>query len=475
MVCTKEEKELLVVFDQKLLEIQREMTAEYLRIKELFEANFDHDQNMIDVACEVYFYIKDYEEEILSVKLQDFYFEDGDDLSGIELCCDGRLQGFDCSIILTEMHSTSITIEEILSIDEIYWHFEPKLYYKKEKIGASLNEKLIWMPIVSSDDYNIYLPKGVREASTLKGFDNMYIRNSFLTSWFDFEYKILPKSYKNFITRFRQTPTQSFIDLDSFHSKDYLSSLYKDYEFVEQITGLMISKYVPLDMIARSVLDAYKAMCEGTLHACKLALELGFAINARGGFGYSTKNSGAVRAPYNDIALSVIKLHKDRPDLKILYVNFGSKKSEGVFELAKDDKSLWVYEFYSGCDRFFRDIFPNLDNVYCDSILPNTTKEQYLQNIKDGLSKAISKIKPDLIIYSSDVTMTSGFFNVDENLLIERDAVVTTLARDSKTPLCVCISSDPFQDTRHKEMVPFYKRLIEDMLCVIAQKRSEKA
>ncbi|WP_103634632.1 hypothetical protein [Campylobacter concisus] len=106
--------------------------------------------------------------------------------------------------------------------------------------------------------------------------------------------------------------------------------------------------------------------------------------------------------------------------------------------------------------------------------MPNTTKEQYLQNIKDGLSKAISNIKPDLIIYSSDVTMASGFLNVDANLLNKRDAVVTTLARDSKTPLCVCISSDPFQDTRHNEMVPFYKRLIEDMLCVIAQKRSEK-
>ena len=108
------------------------------------------------------------------------------------------------------MSSTSITIEEILSIDEIYWHFEPRLYYKKEKISASLNEKLIWMPIISSDDYTIYLPKGVREASPFKDFDNMYIRNSFLTFWFDFEYKILPKSYKNFIIRFRQTPTQKF-------------------------------------------------------------------------------------------------------------------------------------------------------------------------------------------------------------------------------------------------------------------------
>ena len=152
-----------------------------------------------------------------------------------------------------------------------------------------------------------------------------------------------------------------------------------------------------------------------------------------------------------------------------------TKKSEGVFELAQDDKSLWVYEIYSGCDRFFRDIFPSLDNVYCDSVLPNTTKEQYLQKIKDGLSKAINEIKPGLIIYSSDVSMKFGPFKADVNLLCERDAVVTTLARDSKTPLCVCISSDFFQDTAHKEMVPFYKRLIEDMLCVIAQNRNEKA
>ena len=118
MVCTKQEKELLIAFDQKLLEIQRDMTAEYMRIKELFKTCLDHDKDMIDIVCEVSFYMKDYEEEILSVKLQDFYFEDDDDLSGIELCYDGRPHGFDCSIILTKMHSASITIEEILSKEE---------------------------------------------------------------------------------------------------------------------------------------------------------------------------------------------------------------------------------------------------------------------------------------------------------------------------------------------------------------------
>ena len=112
MVCTKEEKELLVAFNQKLLEIQREMTAEYLRIKELFKTYLDHDKDMIDIVFEVSFYMKDYEEEILSVELQDFYFEDDDDLSGIELCYDGQPHGFDCSIILTKMSSASITIEE---------------------------------------------------------------------------------------------------------------------------------------------------------------------------------------------------------------------------------------------------------------------------------------------------------------------------------------------------------------------------
>lgn len=55
-------------------------------------------------------------------------------------------------------------------------------------------------------------PKGVREADTFKDFDNMYIRTrrSIWSSWGNFEYNILPKSYKNFITRFRQTLTQKF-------------------------------------------------------------------------------------------------------------------------------------------------------------------------------------------------------------------------------------------------------------------------
>ena len=61
MVCTKEEKELLVAFDQKLLEIQREMTAEYMRIKKLFKTYLDRDKDMIDIVCKVYFYMKDYE------------------------------------------------------------------------------------------------------------------------------------------------------------------------------------------------------------------------------------------------------------------------------------------------------------------------------------------------------------------------------------------------------------------------------
>ncbi|WP_018137198.1 hypothetical protein [Campylobacter curvus] len=44
--------------------------------------------------------------------------------------------------------------------------FLAKAILQKEKIGAALNEKLIWMPIVSSDDYDVYLPKGVREVDT---------------------------------------------------------------------------------------------------------------------------------------------------------------------------------------------------------------------------------------------------------------------------------------------------------------------
>ena len=59
------------------------MKAEYLRLKKLFKAYLDHDKDMIDIICEVSFYMKDYEEEILSVELHDFYFEDDDDLSGI--------------------------------------------------------------------------------------------------------------------------------------------------------------------------------------------------------------------------------------------------------------------------------------------------------------------------------------------------------------------------------------------------------
>ncbi len=66
------------------------------------------------------------------------------------------------------MSSASITIEEILSIDEIYWHFEPRLYYKKEKISASLNEKLIWMPIISSNDYNIICQRALGRQAPLK-------------------------------------------------------------------------------------------------------------------------------------------------------------------------------------------------------------------------------------------------------------------------------------------------------------------
>lgn len=155
-----------------------------------------------------------------------------------------------------------------------------------------------------------------------------------------------------------------------------------DHSFCEYVTGLIIPKYVSLILIKERVLNAYKSMCEGTLYACRLALEQGFAVNSHGGFGHSKKDDGGLKAPYNDIALSVKNLHKDDPGLKILYASFGGKKSVGVFEFAKDEKNFWACEITpkdksDGCKTEI-----GLKNVAYRKILPNTTALTYLQSVK---------------------------------------------------------------------------------------------
>ncbi|NLK66020.1 MAG: hypothetical protein GX282_00870 [Campylobacteraceae bacterium] len=337
-----------------------------------------------------------------------------------------------------------------MAIERICWDFVPRLQFSRN-IGSSLSSKFQILPIVYSDSYEFYLPQGVK----YNGDENLEL---FLSRFMIKLHDIIDEKNTTKLIKLLPRHIEPCFDMSLFHSQSYLEKLSSDRETLALATNLKINSCVTLSMIDRYILEPYRHICYGTYLAANLAINEGFAINLTGGFGYVRKD-GKASVPYNDIALSILQLHKDNPELKILYISLGSKKSVGVFELAKTEQNFWAFECMLKSNLPDDETEKGLENVKFKAFPPNITKERFLEQTKELLTEFIDEVEPNLIIYSCDLTASK-----DEVFLRERDCVVTAMARERQIPLCVCLSG--IVNLRYKELNSVFEGLVDDMFLV---------
>lgn len=477
MKCTKKEKEILLSIDEKFKDIQKDIELSYIKFKELFEKEL-RDKNSLkggvydyEIDVEISFYTKFFEDPMFEFVLDKCHFlsliEESKDDPGMLFFVDGEEEMIPTSFLLKELDKFyDFDLCTALAISNVCWNFVPRLQFKKEINTDDLNSEFYVVPMVG--DYSFYIPSGVDAISMFSDKDYAHMSDIY----YYLHNAIRDKKDKNDdLTKIFQRPIEPCFDMSLFHNKNYLMNLKNNKDLIGAATNLLINSFVPANIIDKYILKTYQKMCYGTYLAMNLALKDGFAINTNGGFGYVGMD-GRANLPYNDVALSVKKMHQENEHIKILCVCLGSKKSVGAFGLAKNEPNLRAFEYMLKSDLTNDRSEKGLENVEFKVFAPNTTREIYIEQTRISLSKFIDEIEPDLMVYSCDLGTDCGEFFDDEEFLRERDSVVTTIAREKRVPICVCLNG--MRGLFNPKLKDVCYGLVDDMFLVKELKDSDK-
>ncbi len=248
-------------------------------------------------------------------------------------------------------------------------------------------------------------------------------------------------------------------DLEKVHSKEYLDSLSSS-AVVAQVMEVGPAAWLPNWLLQLRVLTPMRWATAGTVLACQLAMEHGWAINLGGGFHHASRDRGHGFCPFADIQLGVKELRDKRctenpkaKPLKVMIIDLDAHQGNGHGADFKDDPNTAIFDIYN------KNEFPFDENAKrgitfnhpvqgggrraCDHAR-HVNDAEYQALLSKELPKALEQFKPDFILYNAGTDTLDddplGQMLITENGIIERDAFVFQEAKNRKIPIAMVLS-----------------------------------
>jgi histone deacetylase 11 len=231
----------------------------------------------------------------------------------------------------------------------------------------------------------------------------------------------------------------SHADLLRVHTPGYLDSL-RHRRVLAQILEVWLVLYLPAFLTSWRVLKPMRWATGGTVLACRLAMEKGLAINLGGGYHHAAPDRGGGFCAYADTPLALRTLHDEGRIHSALVVDTDAHQGDGTADAIRHWPWAHILDLFEG------DLFP-WPKAEEDMPVPlpaRTNGTEYLDILRESLPQALSRFRPDLVIYNagSDVLwndpLSRLFLTADE--MAERDLYVVTEVREHRVPLAMVLS-----------------------------------
>ena len=196
-------------------------------------------------------------------------------------------------------------------------------------------------------------------------------------------------------TAYQQPTMVTYKQIKLAHCPCYVSRLKKPATWAETF-GLttMLPDTAESKAILTKLLDEYRVKSGGTLLAARKALDLKLAVNLGAGYHHAHRDHGDGFCVLNDIAIAIRTLQAEKKVERVMVVDTDFHHGNGTASIFKGDKSVFTF------DVFAREAWPYKKEPVSLAV-PITVAEAhlYLEKVKTALDKALSKFKPDLVIY----------------------------------------------------------------------------
>lgn len=185
-----------------------------------------------------------------------------------------------------------------------------------------------------------------------------------------------------------------------------------------------------------------------TLAACRAALDTGVGVSLAGGTHHALADRGEGYCVFNDAAVAIRILQKERVVQRALVIDTDVHQGNGTAAIFRDDASTFTLDLYAERNYPF-------EKEPCDLAVPLpdlTGDDRYLECLAAALASALSGPTPDLAIYVSGADPFEGDrlgrLALTKAGLAARDDCVFSVLRTAGIPVAVTMAGGYAHDAR---------------------------
>lgn len=177
-------------------------------------------------------------------------------------------------------------------------------------------------------------------------------------------------------------------DLLLVHAKEYVQKLKSGTLSAAEIFTLELP-------YSKELIRASYLCVGGSILASQIALQEGIGIHIGGGFHHAFPDHGEGFCVFNDVAIGVKRMRKEKKIKKALIIDCDLHHGNGTAFIFSKDEDVFTFSIHQENNYPFFKPRSNLDIGLRDRV----RDDEYIGNLRKHIPKIISDFKPDLIIY----------------------------------------------------------------------------
>ncbi len=242
-----------------------------------------------------------------------------------------------------------------------------------------------------------------------------------------------------------------------------------DGEYVSKVSSgtMSVEEAMKMEMpFSGALAKAAFTCCGGTITASRLALGRGAAVHLGGGFHHAFPDHGEGFCVFNDIAVSVKVLQKEKLIERALVIDCDLHQGNGTAYIFDRDKTVFTFSIHQQNNYPFNKPKGDLDIGLADY----TRDKEYLQHLYDNIPVIISSFKPEIILYLAGADPYEndqlGNLSLSKEGLAERDNYVLTQALNFSVPVVVTLAGGYAAD--RKDTVDIHFSTVEECVKIFS-------
>ncbi len=184
---------------------------------------------------------------------------------------------------------------------------------------------------------------------------------------------------------------------------------------------------------------SYRAV-GGTIGASRAALEHGIAINLAGGTHHAFVDHGEGFCVFNDVAVSIRVLQRERRIKRAAVVDLDVHQGNGTHAIFTGDANVFTFSMHGGRNYPFNKVAGSLDI----ELLDGTGDDKYLELLAEHLPDVLARAAPDLVVYLAGADPHEhdrlGRLKMTHAGLRRRDVMVIAACREAGIPVAITIA-----------------------------------